>query len=84
MSWAVTSNNQTIDLAAIPVETAAGLRAGIIEQCGRGARPVAFFGQKLSSGVRLFVILADDPRSELVASSAIFAENEKSYPAISS
>ncbi len=84
MSWAVTSNNQTIDLAAIPVETAAGLRAEIIEQCGRGARPVAFFGQKLSSGVRLFVILADDPRSELVASSAIFAESEKSYPSISS
>ena len=58
MSWAVTGNNQTIELASIPVKTPAELCTEIIEQCRRGARPVAFFGHKLSSGVRLFVILA--------------------------
>ena len=82
MSWAVTGNNQTIELASIPVKTPAELCTEIIEQCRRGARPVAFFGHKLSSGVRLFVILANDPRSELMASSATFAEGEKSYPSI--
>ncbi len=83
MNWAVTSNNQTIALAAIPVKAPAELRTEIIEQAHRGARPIAFFGQKLNSGVRLFVIMADDPRSELIASSAVFTENEKSYASIS-
>lgn len=84
MDWTVTSNNQTIDLAAVPVQPVADLRADIIEQCRKGSRPVAFFGHKQASSVRLFVILANDPRSELLVSSSVFAENEKSYPAISS
>ena len=84
MDWTVTSNNQTIDLAAVPVQPVADLRSDIIEQCHKGSRPVAFFGHKQASSVRLFVILANDPRSELLVSSSVFAENEKTYPAISS
>lgn len=79
-NWIKTKNNTKIDINEIPTLKINELRAEIIEQ---NKRPLAFFGQNYGQGkTRLFVVLADDENSDLLVSSALFEENEKSYECI--
>ena len=79
-NWVKTKNNSKINLSEIPVLNIGNLREEIIKE---NKRPVGFFGKDWGNGqVRLFVILADDRSSELLVSSALFSQGEKSYECI--
>ncbi len=79
-NWIKTKNNTKLSINEIPTLKMNELRAEIVEQ---NKRPLMFFGQNWGQGrIRLFVVLADDENSELLVSSALFEENEKSYECI--
>lgn len=80
VNWVKTKNNSKINLSEIPVLNIGNLREEIIKE---NKRPIGFFGKDWGNGqVRLFTILADDRNSELLVSSALFSQNEKSYECI--
>lgn len=79
-NWVRTNNNTRLNLSNIPILPIDKLREQIIEL---NKRPVAFFGKDWGFGsVRLFVVLADDEKSELCISSATFGSNDKSYESL--
>ncbi|OGH95554.1 MAG: hypothetical protein A2039_08385 [Candidatus Melainabacteria bacterium GWA2_34_9] len=82
MKWIISKNNQVISLNEIPILNINGLRNEIIKQYRTQKRVIGFFGCVEYSNIRLYVILADDKKSELLISSARFAAGEKSYPSI--
>ena len=80
MKWIISKNNEVISLNEIPILNINGLRNEIIKQYRTQKRVIGFFGCVEYSNIRLYVILADDKKSELLISSARFAAGEKSYP----
>ncbi|HBG49736.1 MAG TPA: hydrogenase [Cyanobacteria bacterium UBA9971] len=82
MKWIISKNNQVISLNEIPVLGIDELRNEIIKQYKTDKRVVGFFGCAEYSNVRLYTILADDNKSELLISSVRFMAGEKSYPSI--
>ena len=79
MNWIITENNKPINLYDIPCLNINDLRNEIINL---DKRVVGFFGQKVSDGVKLFVVMADDSEGKLYVSSAHFASGEKSYESL--
>jgi len=78
--WITAKNNQRINLSEIPVLPFSELREEIITAA---KRPIGFFGKDWGFGnTRLFVILADDEKSDLYISSSIFAPEETSYESL--
>lgn len=76
-NWIRTANNTKVNLTDIPLLSINDLRQEIINQ---KKRPISFFGKNTENNeVRLFVILADDENGELLISSALFGNNDKSY-----
>lgn len=79
-NWIKTKNNTKIAINTIPILKMEDLRKEIIQL---NFRPIGFFGQEYPDNkTRLFVILADDKESTLYVSSALFAEQEKSYESL--
>lgn len=78
--WITAKNNQRINLSEIPVLPFSELRKEII---AAAKRPIGFFGKDWGFGnTRLFVILADDEKSDLYISSSIFTPEETSYESL--
>ncbi len=76
-NWLITKNNIKVKIADIPSFEIEQLRENIIKE---DKRPVGFFGQDYGElGTKLFVILADDEKGELLISSALFSKDEKQY-----
>lgn len=76
----IIKNNSKVKISDIPILSPEDLRAEILNL---RKRPIAFFGQKIENdSVKLYVILADDKKSELYLSSAIFNKDNKSYESI--
>lgn len=82
MNWITTQNNKVINLADIPVVDMSELRADIIKQAKHNKRVIGYFGKNENEKIKLYVILADDEKSELLVSSSIFYKND-SYQSIS-
>ena len=78
-NWITIKNNSKINISNIPVLSVGELRESIISE---NKRPLAFFGQNIDNKVRLFVCLADEVNQNILISSAIFNEDEKSYESI--
>lgn len=83
MKWLSTKNNKLFKVKEIPVLNINELSKEIIERRKEEKRIVLFFGQKIATGIRLFAVMADDEKSRLFVSSALFKNGEKSYPSIS-
>lgn len=86
MNWVLTKNNNVIDTDNIPVVDFIELRQEIIKKIELNSRVIGFFGAK--EGVngdvqtKLYVVLADDEKSELLISSSIFGAEQKSYQSL--
>ena len=76
MNWAETKNLQSVSLNEIPNMEFAMLREQIVEMILKGCRVVQFFGEKINSGVILFVVLADDEQSKLFIASSKFNDGD--------
>lgn len=74
MNWLISKNNEIVSLINIPILDINGLRDEIIKQYKTGKRVIGFFGAVEYSKIRLYVILADDKKSELLISSSRFSE----------
>lgn len=81
MFWITTKNNKVINTKKIPVVDILELRQDVIKRVKHNNRVVGFFGTKVNSGTKLYIILADDKKSELLVSSAVFNQND-SYHSI--
>lgn len=81
MNWILTKNNTVVDINNIPIVDIAELRQDIIKKIKDNNRVVGFFGKNENSKIKLFVIIANDKKSELVVSSAVFNLGE-SYKSI--
>lgn len=81
MTWTEIKNLQTISLSNIPQLPIEELRTQIIEKIKLGGRLAQFFGDKVSNGILLYVILADDNASKLFVASTKFVK-EESYQSI--
>lgn len=80
INWLITKNNTKVKISDIPSFEIEQLRANILAEA---KRPVAFFGQDYAEqGTKLFVVLADDEKGELLISSALFSKNEKQYKSL--
>ena len=79
-NWLITKNNTKVKITDIPSFEIEQLRENIIQEA---KRPVAFFGQDCAEqGTKLYVVLADDEKGELLISSALFGKNEKQYKSL--
>ena len=81
MNWAITKNTKVVPLKDIPQFPFAELRAEIIRECQAEQRVIAFFGLPEQSGLRLYVVLADDNQSRLLVAAANLGKAQ-TYPAI--
>jgi len=81
MKYAISKNNQIINLKEIPVSSTDELRNELIHLCKAGKRVIGFFGCNEANAVKLYAILANDAKSEFLIFSAYF-KKEKSYPSI--
>jgi len=80
INWLITKNNTKVKISDIPSFEIEQLRENILTEA---KRPVAFFGQDYAEqGTKLFVVLADDEKGELLISSALFSKNEKQYKSL--
>lgn len=75
MKWITTKNNQLVSLNEIPVLHINELKAEIIRKYKDNKRVISFFGCREYSHTRLYVVLADNTKSELLISSARFIES---------
>lgn len=86
MNWVKTKNTDVIDIKNIPVVDFTELRGDIAEKIKLNNRAIGFFGA--TEGVngdaqtKLYVVLADDEKSDLFVSSAIFNPGQKSYQSL--
>ena len=76
-NWIRTKNNGLLKTAEIPLLQSDILVSETAKECREKKRPVAFFGAEEADNIRLFVVLADDARSELLVSSCAFAKGSK-------
>ncbi len=81
MNWILTQNNSIINVNNVPVVNIEELRQNIIEKIKDNNRVIGFFGKNENSKIKLFVILANDKKSELLVSSVVFNPRE-SYQSI--
>ena len=79
MNYYVMKNNQRINLLDIPTVDFDVLRAQLV---ATNLRPVSFFGSDWGQNIKLFVVLADDEKGELLASSSLIDKNIKEYESI--
>lgn len=81
MNWATIKNDQTIRIKDIPLaHDMSVLKSEIVS--GR-KRVVGFFGHEEGERVRLYVIMADDPASNLLVSS-LYLQKKQTYGSITS
>lgn len=86
MNWIKTKNTDVIDIKNIPVVDFVELRGDIAEKIKLNNRVIGFFGA--TEGVngdvqtKLYVVLADDEKSELLVSSSVFGSEQKSYQSL--
>ena len=79
MNYYVMKNNQRINLLDIPTVDFDVLRAQLV---ATNLRPVSFFGSDWGQNIKLFVVLADDEKGELLVSSSLIDKNIKEYESI--
>ncbi len=79
MNYYVMKNNQRINLLDIPTIEFNTLRAQL---AATNLRPVSFFGSDWGQNVKLFVVLADDEKGELLVVSSLIDKNVKEYESI--
>lgn len=79
MNWIKSKNTDVIDINSIPVIDFTELRTDIINS---NNRVVGFFGTKENMSTKLYIVLANDKKSELLISSSIFGVEQKSYPSL--
>lgn len=79
MNYYVMKNNQRINLLDIPTIDFNTLRAQL---AATNLRPVSFFGSDWGQNIKLFVVLADDEKGELLATSSLIDKNIKEYESI--
>jgi Ni,Fe-hydrogenase III large subunit len=80
-NWVEVKNLQAVKLKEIPLLSIDELGKEVIGKIRLGCRLVNFFGDRVSSGTLLYVILADDDSSKLFIASSKFT-NEKSFRSI--
>ncbi len=76
MNWLITENRQRINLKDIEIAEIDEIRK---EATKINKRPIGFFGLRLDSGIRLFIILADDEEGKLYVTSSIFNKEDREY-----
>jgi len=81
MNWILTKNNSVINITNIPIVDIIELRQDIIKKIKHNNRVIGFFGAKENEKTKLYVILADDKKSELLISSSVF-DNQQTYTSI--
>lgn len=81
MNWITSENNKVINLTDIPVINMNELREDVIKQAKHNKRVIGYLGQNENEKIKLYIILADDKKSELLLSSTIFAKDD-SYESI--
>ncbi len=79
MDYYIMKNNQRINLLDIPTVDFGVLRAQL---AATNLRPVSFFGSDWGQNIKLFVVLADDEKGDLLVSSALVDKNVKEYESI--
>ena len=79
MDYYIMKNNQRINLLDIPTIDFGVLRAQL---AATNLRPVSFFGSDWGQNIKLFVVLADDEKGNLLVSSALIDKNVKEYESI--
>ena len=77
-NWLITKSRK-VNINDIPVLSLTELRSSIISA---KKRPIAFFGQIINEGTKLFVILADDNNGEFYITSTTFDKETKSYESL--
>lgn len=86
MNWVLTKNNEVIDINDIPVVDFIELRQEIIKKIRYNNRVIGFFGAKEvvndNPQTKLYVVLADDEKSELFVSSSVFNPKQESYESL--
>ena len=76
MDYIAIKNNQRINLLDIPVINFESLKAQL---CATNLRPLNFFGQKWGEDVKIYAVLADDEKGEILISSSILDKHTKEY-----
>ncbi|MCL5031211.1 MAG: NADH-quinone oxidoreductase subunit C [Bacteroidetes bacterium] len=76
MIWTEIKNLQSVSLKEIPNLEFHKLREQIVEMISKGCRLIQFFGEKINSGVILYVVLADDEQSKLFIASSNFNDGD--------
>lgn len=76
MIWTETKNLQSVALREIPNLEFYKLRAQTVDLISKGCRLVQFFGEKINSGVILYIVLADDEQSKLFIASSNFNDGD--------
>ena len=79
MNYYVMKNNQRINLLDIPTINFESLRAQLI---ATNLRPIAFFGSDWGENVKLFVVLADDEKGEILVTSSLIHKSIVEYESI--
>lgn len=82
MNWILTKNNNVINVKDIPVVDIAELRQDIIKKIKGNNRVTGFFGTNKNSQPKLYIVLADDEKSELQVASTVFTADTHSYLSI--
>jgi len=75
-------NAGSLETFEIPEHPYAALRPAIVERCRSGARPIALFTVPDGGATFLYVLLADDSRSLLLAARSRMAEGSAVIPSI--
>lgn len=79
MNYYVTKNNEKINLLDIPTTDFSTFRAQL---CATNLRPLSFFGLDWGSDVKVFALLADDEKGEILVSSSLLSKETKEYDSI--
>ena len=80
MNYHVLKNNQRINLLDIPTIEFDSLRAQLEAS---NLRPLGYFGSDWGENIKLYALLADDEKGEILATSALINKNQKEYESIS-
>lgn len=86
MNWIKTKNTDVIDINNIPVVDFVELRQDLIKRIALNNRVIGFFGIKErtdgNSKTKLYIVLANDEKSELLVSSSVFGAEQRFYQSL--
>lgn len=79
MNYYIMKNNQRINLLDIPTLDFEVFRAQL---AATNLRPLSFFGADWGENIKVFALLADDEKGEILVSSSLLNKNQKEYESI--